>query len=93
MSAIREIQQAAADLYERSAISASKTANRFKVQRDIEDVIMRFRPDFIEAAEILDALRATLERRDMSEETREAIATYGKAFRDCLDRAYEVEPQ
>lgn len=93
MSAIREIQQAAAALYERSEISASKTAARFKVQREIEEQIMAFRPDFCEAAEILDAIRATLERRDMDETTREAIVVYGKAFRDCLDRADETVPQ
>lgn len=93
MSAIREIQQAAAALYEQGAIAANRTAQRFKAQRDIEAAIMAFRPDFIESAEILDAIRATLERRDMDETTREAIAVYGKAFRDCLDRADERVPQ
>lgn len=90
---IRFLTQAASALSEQGAISASKTAARFKRQREIESAIMTFRPDFIESAEILDAIRATLERRDMDETTREAIAVYGKAFRDALDRAGEVVPQ
>lgn len=97
MSAIREIQQAAAALYERSEISASKTAARFKVQREIEDAIMSFRPDFYEAEEILAALMGALSRRydpeDFTGKDRElvqAVHDAGDAFGKAIDAAYGV---
>ena len=101
MSAIREIQQAAAALYEQGAISASKTAQRFKVQREIEERIMAFRPDFCEAAEgILDALTASLARRydpmeyaPKDRELIEAVFSASDAFRKALDAADERVPQ
>lgn len=90
---LKVASQAAADLPREQNLSAAEREPRFQKQRAIESAIMAFRPDFCEAAEILDAIRATLERRDMDETTREAIAVYGKAFRDCLDRADERVPQ
>lgn len=100
MSAIREIQQAAAALYERSEISASKTAARFKAQREIEDSIIAFRPDFCEATEILDALTGRLARRYDPEEYTgearkfiEAVFSASDAFRKALDAADERVPQ
>lgn len=60
---------------------------RLVQQRAIEQAIMSFRPDFLQAAEIVDALRASIERRGMPDEVRESLATYGQAFRDALDRA------
>lgn len=96
MSAIREIQQAASALYERSEISASKTAQRFKAQRDIEAAIIAFRPDFCEAAEILDAIRASHARRYEEVEGHSKVRLLDKAaqdYRDALKTADEWVPQ
>lgn len=76
---------------DRAAERGTKVIQRFEKQRAIEEAITRLSPDFCEAAEILDALRASLEKRDCDSDTHESICVYGKAFRDCLDRADDAE--
>lgn len=60
---------------------------RFQKMAAIEEAIMSARPDFLECAELVDAIRASIDRRQMPDEVRESLAVYGKAFRDALDRA------
>ena len=84
---------AAADGLKADNARAAEREPRFGRQLNIEAEILAFRPDFCEAAEIVDAIRASIERRDMPECVREELATYGKAFRDALDRADDVVPK
>lgn len=72
---------------------AALQSGRFRQLAAIEESIMAAKPDFLESAEIVDAIRAAVERREMPQEVREELATCGKAFRDALDRADEVVPQ
>ena len=98
---IRFLTQAASALSEQGAISASKTAARFKRQREIESAIMDFRPDFCESMEgILDALIGSLARNycpmDYAGKEREALLEVFRAadaFRDALNKADDVVPQ
>jgi hypothetical protein len=76
------------------AIEVEKSVKRRNVQRMIESQIVEQRPDFIDATEILDALKAGLEARlesdnyDLPLEVRDAFDDLRKA----LDAACPYEP-
>lgn len=96
----RWLKVAASAAPKAESTAAAERSPRFQKQQAIEEQIMAFRPDFCEAAEILDALNGRLARRfcpmDYSGKEREALLEVFRAadaFRDALNKADDVVPQ